>query len=410
MWIKGRRKLCLKKHRKAVVLLLLCCAVIGFSYLSVKSEGDALQYLISAPAMQKDTRQSEEQQQGVLPNQDISIFWDGLQTKAEGWEGAISAYSMTGILENAVFSGDTGLTTQARLNAVSSGIWTTEPKYLRFGRLFYPDELQKGCKGILLDEQLALTLFRISEPLGRSVELAGEKFTVLGVLRHGKRVGDSEDYAAYVTLADVIKMPLQLQALEVAALPIAGGGAHAMFQTDMNSWCGEGTLIDLAKERMGAMLPFRVLVFFLGGGLFFSLLHVWTGKSKAFFVDYRTRLELEYAQKLMPRLALGIILMLAGYTCLVVGAAALVYMLIEPVYTFTEWVPAVLVEWKEIQAAFWRVWQSAACLQELRSPQLCRIRYFAMLTAWCSAIVAVVCTSLWVRVCVYWKGKKVNDE
>lgn len=404
----------MKKHIKAVVLLCLCCALLGWAYLSMVSQGDALQYLIPAPAVQKETptqgepQQPEEPQQPARPNQDIAALWDSLQTKAEGWTGAISAYSLTGILEKAAFAGDTGITAVARLNAVSPGRWTIEPEYLRFGRLFYPEELQKGCKGILLDEQLALALFRISEPLGRTVTLAGEQFTVLGVLRHSRRVGDSEDYAAYITLADTFAMPLQLQALAVVALPVHGGGAHAMFQKDMESWQGGGTLIDLAKERMGAMLSLRVLVVYLGCGALFTLLRVLNRKSKAFMADYRARLEWEYAQKLMPRLIAGIVRIIIGYVCLVSAASVLVKMLIEPVYTFTEWVPAILVEWKEIQTAFWRVWQGAASLQELRSPQLCRIRYFAMLTAWCSAVLAVLCTSLWVRVCMRLKMQKDN--
>ena len=60
--------------------------------------------------------------------------------------------------------------------------------------------------------------------------------------------------------------------------------------------------------------------------------------------------------------------------------------------------PAVLVEWKDIRTAFWQVWQGAASLQELRNPELCRIRYFAMVIGWFGAGAAILLAVLWYRI------------
>jgi hypothetical protein len=203
-----------------------------------------------------------------------------------------------------------------------------------------------------------------------------------------QKVGESEDYAATSRLPPCGSNAVQLDALQVTARPISGAGARAAFTTAMQSWQAGGTLIDLHKEGMGALLPLRVLLFFCGCVAFFTLLKLWKGRLRWFIGDCRERLRLEYAMKLMPRLLAGMLLMALSCCILAFGAAALINYIVAPVYTFPEWVPTVLVEWDDITAAFWQVWQGAAGMMELRSPELIRIRYFAMLTAWCSAAAA----------------------
>lgn len=59
--------------------------------------------------------------------------------------------------------------------------------------------------------------------------------------------------------------------------------------------------------------------------------------------------------------------------------------IIQPVYTFPEWIPTVLVEWKDIAKAFWNVWQDTAVMQELRTREILRLRWLALLVQGCSA-------------------------
>jgi hypothetical protein len=198
-----------------------------------------------------------------------------------------------------------------------------------------------------------------------------------------------------------------LQALQVRARPIPGAGARSTFATAMQNWQAGGTLIDLGKEAMGAMLPIRILLFFMGAAVFFRLLGIWNGQFRRFFSDYRQRLKRQYAVKLMPRLSLGILTLAAGYGILILGVSFLIQYLVAPVYTFTEWVPAILVEWKDIQTAFWQVWQSAARLQEFNSPELSLIRFYGMLTSWFSAGAAVSLTVIWAR---WWAKRDRNDN
>ncbi len=406
-----------KQNLPALLALAVCIALLGWSAVEVNAVGGDLQYLIPAPAIetgtggqgdaqkdaQTDTQADSQadpagaQSAAAQPNAKALALLNSLQTAAEDWTGIIERYALSGIAESATLVGDTDVSKQARLCALGPDALTLSPEYLRFGRLFYPEELENGSDGILLDEQLALALFRVAEPIGRTVTVSGVDFTVIGVLRHTKRVGDSADYAAYVPLAALWNQAVQLDALQVTARPISGAGARSAFTTSMQSWQAGGTLIDLRKESMGALLPLRVLLFFCGCVVLFDLLRLWKNRLRGFINDYRERLKLEYAARLMPRLLAGTLLLALSCCLLALGAAVLINYIVAPVYTFPEWVPTVLVEWDDITAAFWRVWQGAAGLTELRSPELIRLRYFAMVTAWSSAAAVVALTGLWTR-------------
>jgi hypothetical protein len=407
-----------EKKFRGFLALFVCAAVLALSAFQINAMGRDLQYLIPAPQMQANSQQQQDQQQDgeqggqqddqeetptAKPNQAALTLWESLKTAAENWSGIMETYTMSGIMEKASFAGDTEETKQARLTALSGNAFRLKPQYLHFGRLFYPEELEKGADVILLDEQLALALFKISQPIGRTVTVSGIKFTVVGILRHTKTVGDSEDYGAYVPLAYLWDKEIQLQALQVTARPIPGAGARSIFATAMENLSAGGTMIDLGKEAMGAMLPIRVLLFFAGLAVFFRLLSIWNGQFRSFFADYKQRLLRQYAIKLMPRLSLGILVLALGYGVLTFMISWLITYLVTPVYTFTEWVPAILVEWKDIQTAFWQVWQSASRLQELRSPELNHIRFYGMLIGWFSAGEALSATVMWVR---WWARRK----
>lgn len=407
-----------KRHLWTFLLLAVSAALLLWAFLQVRAIGGDLQYLIPAPPL---TVQSSEQGTGqntppagpqggggqavAAPNAQAEALYDSLQSAAEGWDGIFERYTISGVAERAALTGDAGTSAQARLNALGQDAFSFTRLYLLVGRLFYPEELRFGSDGILLDEQLALALFHVAEPVGRTVTIGEDAYTVIGVLRHAKRVGDAADYAAYVTLPRLWDRAIPLDALQVSARPAHGAGARAVFKEEMEAWQMGGTLIDLGKAGMGALLPLRILLVFCGGLAFFRLLGIWIFRLRSFARWYRGSLENEYARTLLPRLLAGILIFALTGGALLAGAGALIAYLIAPVYTFPEWVPAVLVEWKDIQAAFWQVWQSAASLRELRSPELLRLRYFAMIAAWSAAGAAVGFTALWAR-----RGKKRSRE
>lgn len=117
------------------------------------------------------------------------------------------------------------------------------------GRLLYPDRSIYGERVALVDEQLAVALFQYAEPLGEEIEVAGQRYRIVGVIKAGKRVGDQMDYSLYVPLRSLEETNVSLTALVYEARPVQGAGGWSAFQTAAQK-LGDGTTISLLKERM----------------------------------------------------------------------------------------------------------------------------------------------------------------
>lgn len=82
------------------------------------------------------------------------------------------------------------ISSDTRVELVGKYGFQVRPKLLRYGRLPYEEELKSGRKVAVLDEDLALKLFRVADPLGRKVYINGESYEVIGIARHSMRVGN----------------------------------------------------------------------------------------------------------------------------------------------------------------------------------------------------------------------------
>ncbi|MGN0746799.1 MAG: ABC transporter permease, partial [Aristaeellaceae bacterium] len=363
-------------------LLLVFAALLLFAQWQVYLVGDHLQYLIPAPAPAADN--GGEEDNPPPPNRQLKEMQESLDSVTEEWQGVMARWTLTGMVDRASFSGSAGSAT-GRLTLMGKDGLTVQPLYLRSGRLFQPDEIRNGDRVILLDEQLALELFRVSEPIDREVQLNGATYRVIGIVRHAKRVGDLTEYGAYIPLNSVIDQSVALDALMVEAEPLKGVGASVAFSNVMAVWQPGGTVIDLGKEGMAAGLWLRVLVFLAAMTAVLRLIRWLNHQVGDYARRYRAQLQARYAVRLMPELIGVILLFILGYGAAAALIALAMNYIIQPVYTFTEWIPAVLVEWEDIAAAFWKVWQTPATLRELRSPELIRLRWLTLMTQGCSA-------------------------
>ena len=372
------------------VLLAAFAAALAFGAYSVSQVGNHLQYLI-APPHKLQTSGGEETP--VKPNEPVAQWYAALKDVAEEWDSTMEAWTLGGVMENASLSAEGG-GTQGRVTVMGENGTTLHPLQLRFGRNFFPEELRDGAHVIILDEQAALALFRISDPIDRKVTVQGVEYRVIGVARHRKQVGDLTDYGAYIPLMSVIDQDITLDALQVEAAPRTGVGASVSFSTVCGTWQQGGTVIDLGKEGMAATLWLRVLLCLAGATALLRLIGWLNGQVRSYAKQYSQQLQVRYALSLMPQLAGMILLFCLGYGGAAALAAVLMNVIIQPVYTFPEWIPAVLVEWEDIAAAFWKVWQTSATLREMRSPEILRLRYFTLLIQGCSAATGVL-LALW---------------
>lgn len=382
--------------------VLLAAFVIGLAFgaFQVENVGNHLQYLVLPPEQEQASGDSAAQ---VKPNQPVANAVKRLQDAAEEWDTTtMERWTVGGVIESASLRCSAGSASDgARLELVGQHGLLVRPLFLLDGRLFYPDEIEDGAHVMLLDQQLAMELFQVPLPLGRKVTLDGAgEYEVVGVVRHSKRVGDLKNSGAYIPLNSVIDTNVSLDALFVEAIPRQGVGASVSFKSIVehwSDWTKNATFIDLGKEGMGAKLWLRVLLFVAGMTASLRFIRWLNGRVAYYSKRYRQRLQQYYALRLLPELIGVILLFVLGYGASAGLIALLMAYIIEPVYTFTEWIPEILVEWADIAKAFWRVWQEPAVMVELRSPELLRLHWLDLLIKGCSAGAAGILALIYAR-------------
>lgn len=377
------------------LLLALCALVLIYSMVQISAVGDHLQYVITAPQPHVPTDADDP----VAPNQAILDMRGQLAEQAGEWADTMRLWSVDGAVERATFTSvDTNrLAATGRLTLWGEYGQQLHPQVLCFGRFLYPEELVQGAKVAVLDEQLALALFRVGDPIDREVRIGEADYRVVGVVRHQKRVGDAVDFGAYIPLASVKNEVYALDTLTVEAAPRKGVGASISFRTVTENWQSGGTLIDLGKEGTGAWLWLRVLGAVAGAALLLRAIHALNGSAAFFGKTYRQRLTRTYAVRLMPWAAWRVLCLAAGYACCAAVFGGLMSFILAPVYVFPEWIPSVLVEWNDIGDTFWKVWQGFAAGKELRTPELVRLRFFTLVVDGFSALAGVVLAAISAR-------------
>ena len=370
-------------------LLLVSFAIaLAFGAWEIEQVGNHMQYIVPAPAQASG--------EDAKPNQPIADAVRQLQEQSSEWDTTMQCWTAGGVVERTAFSSSSG-SAAGRLELIGEDGLLVRPLYLQYGRLPYTEEIERGDKVILLDEQLALTLFRVADPLGREVSVGGITCEVIGILRHSKQVGDNQDYGAYLPLNAVIDEYFTVDALLVEAVPVAGMGANVSFETVVENWRAGGSLYDLGKESMGAGLWLRVLLFLVGITLVLRLIRWLNGRVRYYAKRYRAQLQVRYAIRMMPEVTGVVLLFAIGYGACAIAVAWLMNYIIQPVYTFPEWIPAILVEWEDIATAFWNVWQLPAVMVEWRTPEILRLRWLTLLTQGCAAAEGVLLAILYAR-------------
>ena len=377
----------MKKRSPGLTLMLIAAAlVMVWAVWQIHDVGENLQYVVDAPEL---VYNKSDREHGTA----ITDLQEDLEEAAAQWSASIRAWTLGGVIQKITFTGgDKGAS--GRLELLGENAFATHPRFLLHGRLFYDEELSRGDRVIILDEQLALALFAAADPIDRIVTIKQEEYRVVGVTRHAKQTGDFTDYGAYIPLNSVLEQTIQLDALVVEALPITGAGAGVAFAETVTAWRAGGTVIDLGKESMAASLWLRALLFLVGAAGAMRFLGWLNGRVRRFSIQYKEMLRVTYASRLFPGLLGGVLAFALGYGVLAIVLALLMNYAIQPVYTFPEWIPTVLVEWSDIAAAFWRVWQTPATVLEYRTPELLRLRFMTLVVQ-VSAALAGAAVAMW---------------
>ena len=274
------------------------------------------------------------------------------------------------------------------LIAMGEGWLEVYPRFLKRGRRISELELQHGTAVAMLDESLVIKLFGSALPEDAIVVLNNVNFRVVGTVRHGgsvfggRGVGDAVSYDIYIPLKAAVSNGIALQTLTLSAKPRNGSGWANTFLAGAKQWTEDGYLIDLDKEVMRrTMLP-RLLLLIVGLYALFGLFIRLTDRVMGWFEGYREALKRHYFKELIPRL-LGIVgLTLLCYGALIGATWLLLSFSIQPVYTFTEWVPENFVEWSSITKVFWNLVSASAGLVRVATRELRIVEFWGALLRW----------------------------
>ena len=376
-----------RKRRGTLVMLAILAAAMAWGWLAVRAVPDTFQHVWPAPAP-VSAAEGEKPQNSWLRQTRYAA--EGLSTPLDG---ACEGGALYAVAQPAAVGVEDGKSVSARLVGVEKSYFQLHEPVLLNGRQLYPDECTYGERVAMVDEQLAVALFQYAEPLGEKLVLDGQAYRIVGVIKAGKQVGDGVDYALYVPLRALEKSGVTLTAMVYEARPVKGAGGWPVFQAEAAK-LGEGTTVSLVKEKMNAAMPLRLLVCLCLGA---AALYGVKGMNWAFAARWRERIQEQYATRLLGWALWRCLLLLVGYAACAAALAGVFVKLVEPVYTFPEWVPAVLVEPKDIQTAFWNVWQTPATVAEYRMPQLIRLRFLRELLGWCAGLAGLLLGSLWGR-------------
>ncbi|NLD34606.1 MAG: ABC transporter permease [Clostridiales bacterium] len=387
---------------KRAALLVLLAAVMALTWVQAGREARVYEYSILSPKVEaKDTQieqpkegtgaeepaQQQEEQAKEPKLTPLGELLKSLTGKMEEMSTAVGAWGLTAYTPGTAFTDGAGGSAAGLLRGVGGGVLYPAP-VLTAGRHIYIEEIEAGAHVAVLDEKLALDLYRIGDPVGRKLMIGEHAFTIVGITRRHRGVGDQDATWAQVPLKALDKANIQTTMLTVAMQPLPGAGAYAALSQGISQWRPGGTFDSLPKEIYRARLPLRLLLC-VGGLLLVALTLKLTGRYARRLVEgSRLRLQTRYANRMLPEFIGKGLLIALLYALNLAAIFFLLQELIAPVYVFPEWVPAILVEPKEIEKTFWTLRAQQTGLVALRTPRVLRLHFLHRVMAAACALAA----------------------
>lgn len=361
-----------RRFSRTARLLIALGAVFQLAALLAFHMNDALlEYAICAPDVQtvSSADGSSHAETGLEPL--IEARDDVFEQLGDG----LAALACGGIKSGSSVSGG-GNTAGAALQAVDLCWLETCPRRIAEGRWMDTSELKSGARVAVLDADLAFKLFGSESALERTVRIIDADYRVIGTVHHRRSVGERDACNAYVPLSAVAAQGVQLDTLTMYALPLSQTGMDQSFTAAMRDAWGSGSFYNLRREAMGGMLLTRLLLCALGMALLWRLTIPLRGLARRFRGEIAEMRRHGYLRNyFLPSAAriLALILCAAAWLAAVYGVLCVA---IEPVYTFTEWIPESLVELSALKAVFWSRAEAAAQLVRVVTPEAARSAFW----------------------------------
>lgn len=358
-----------KKKRRGMLAVLLGLVLTVCGGALTLTVGGRLEYILPAPAATQEGGELNalyEEAQKQMASIADSITAGAVGARAQGVNLSAEAQS-----------------TESTVYAVGSGYFDVTHETLLDGRLISEADVKRAENVVVLDERTALSFFTGNEPVGQTVTLSGLDYEVAGVIKAERRLGETNEHIAYIPITSASANALAMQTVEmIAKTADKTTGSAILMENTLKTWQPGGSFYNYDKLALGAVMPIRWVVLFMGVALLLSLLARLNAAAWGRVCLYADRLKTRYARDMLAGMIASALLMLLGYAALAGAAFALAKFSIDPLYVFTEWVPEVLVELSSIAKRFWSLNDANAAAVRYVSRSCCVLETGRALLRW----------------------------
>ena len=358
-----------KKKRRGMPALLLGLALTVCGAVLLMLSGGRLEYILSAPAA---TQEGGE----------LNALYEEAQKQLASIADSVTASAVGARLQGANIATETQ-NAQTTVYAVGSGYFDVVHETLLDGRLISEADVKRAEDAIVIDESTALSFFAGDEPVGKTVTLDGLNYEVAGVIKSGRRLGETDERVAYIPITAASANALAMQTVElIAKTADKTTGSAILMENTLKTWQSGGSFYNYNKLMLGAVMPLRWVILFAGAALLLSLVSRLNAAAWGRVCYYADQLKTRYARDMLGGMIGSVLLVLLGYAALAGAAFALAKFSIDPLYVFTEWVPEVLVELSSIAKRFWSLNDANAAAVRYVSRNYCVLETGRGLLRW----------------------------
>ncbi len=363
---QGKRPAGRRHH--GVLLMALGAVLMVLGAAMLLTTPDVLQYAMSVPtgaqadALEALAREAQEQMDSLADS--------------------LGAYAVAARAQGQALSADGGRSVTATVYAVGEGYFDAVHETLERGRLISAGDIQRAEHAVVLDSRAALTLLSGEEPVGQKVTLNGIRYEVAGVIRGGRRVGETDEFIAYVPVTAASADALPAQSLVCVARPLSAVGSAILMEDTLSAWRGGGSFYSLGKMKLGAVMPLRWALLFAGAAVLLALLRRMNAFAWGRVCRVDEALKTRYARDMLLPIAGSAAMCLLGYGMLAAALWALASFSIQPLLMFTEWIPEVIVELSSLESRFWALAGAGAPAVRIVTREVCRLELGRGLLRW----------------------------
>ena len=366
-----------KRFKLRYLLFVLGAALILYALISMLGTDDMWTYAIVAPDVQttvtQDTQSIDSGLEKLVRQRD---------SVAEKLGEEVRALTCGGQTPNADISSERTVEGQISLYAVDVCWLEVHPQRLLYGRWMDNTELRAGTRVAVVDSRTAFALFGTEDCIGSRFRIGDREYRIVGVTEKSAGLGETGEYRIYIPLLAASDQGIQLESLELSALPLNRENLGTSFETAAREAWGEGSYYCVRREVTGHTMLLRWMAFLAGMLLVSKLFHVWRGRTCERISQIREMCRLKYIYQVLRPVLLKILAMILGAVALLGAVYGLLVFMIQPVYTFTEWVPESLVAISSYSEVFLNLTRTASAAVTVRTADIARLTLLGRFLNW----------------------------